>query len=384
LFIAGIRLIWGEAINNIVIAQSVIFALGACYALWVAFLWLNRSPWVLLPGVVIAMSPLTIAWASWILTETLAAATALWVFAEIFQSLRKGTLQLVPISGALIAATLIRWDQVLLVPVLVCAVYIHGISIAIEKLGKIAFLVMIPFVIMIARAHYAGLPLIPRNLDTQMDPWLPRGVVDFYKLTSLNQNANAHFLWPIWSRQYDVVPRRINYEAFAESVRDHNLHSLIEKIGAIPNGQEFPDALDQKFSRLNRDYEQNNAPSIYLLNPVIRAIHMWTSRDEIYFSGWTGTQSARNIEFISRYYKILLLLSAIGLVVFLCKQASPFALVLSTLLYVVARTVFLVSIPISAIENRYLTPFFPVLELVVITMVIAQLKAQNIGLHGAK
>jgi hypothetical protein len=118
--------------------------------------------------------------------------------------------------------------------------------------------------------------------------------------------------------------------------------------------------LDNQFSRLGDTVSKNwFAANIEI--PVLRAIRMWW--------GWLGHklphsaigETAPLKQFFISYY----LLVGAGVLV-ACFAGGHFLKIIAigALSFLVARTAFLVSIPISALEIRYLDPFFPMIDVI--------------------
>jgi hypothetical protein len=125
MFLGALQALGLQSLYYVVLIQTAIFAIAATYALWAAYSWHKSLPTLLISGAILPLSPATIAWPRWVMTETLAGAAALWVFAEIFRSLALRRLRILQLSLALATATLVRWDQIwLLVPAAACAIYI--------------------------------------------------------------------------------------------------------------------------------------------------------------------------------------------------------------------------------------------------------------------
>ena len=93
-------------------------------------------------GVVMALSPLQIAWPRYTQTETLSLAAVVWTFAEILASLAERRLRVVPLGLAIVAATFIRLDGILLcIPVALTGFILHRPVVAIRR-GAIAPLIV--------------------------------------------------------------------------------------------------------------------------------------------------------------------------------------------------------------------------------------------------
>jgi hypothetical protein len=178
LLVGAIQTGSAKGLYYVVLIQIVIFAIAATYALWAAYSWHKSLTVLLIAGALLALSPATIAWPRWVMTETLAAASILWVFAEIFRSLALQRLRIAQLSLAVATATLVRWDQVwLLVPAAACAMYMgyRNPLKACCQLGSLGLASGAVIFLMMIRAAIVGLPLYPSiNED------FPEGAREFW------------------------------------------------------------------------------------------------------------------------------------------------------------------------------------------------------------
>src|ERR1019366_1749948 len=124
LFIAFVSLIAGPSSQQIVQFQTLTFGGAILYLLYSARkLFEARN---LGGAVLLSISPLTIAWSRYILTETISAAAALYVLAECMRSLEKRKLRTVGIGVSAGMAILVKWDLITLFAlVLPIALYLH-------------------------------------------------------------------------------------------------------------------------------------------------------------------------------------------------------------------------------------------------------------------
>jgi hypothetical protein len=279
-FIALVRRLVGTDPLQVVFAQTTVFALAAATALWAFYSWHKSVAALLGSLLMLAFSPVSVAWPRWVLTETLAAAAGLWVFAALFRSLGARRMRVITAALAIAGATLVRWDQIwLLVPASLCAFYLGGSSKGLRDTAAMGFIAALPFLAMIARAALVGLPLLPSMIS------------------------------------------------------------------------------DAKFAR---------GGVVAILNLIWqRAEKIWTGKDAIFSSGWSSLPSAQMAENLCHVYRMVLILSCLSLL--LLVRGAVFVLVVGLLSYVALRTIFLASL--TALEIRYLMPMFPVMEIVLASLV---------------
>ena len=125
-FLALSWTLFGQGLTSPLLVQSAIFAMAAGWLVRATAIF-SRSRLVgSAVGLVAALSPVQLAWARFVLPETLSLAAALWVLAELMLSLHQRRLRWAPLGLGLLAASFLRYDGILLcVPVAVCGFMVH-------------------------------------------------------------------------------------------------------------------------------------------------------------------------------------------------------------------------------------------------------------------
>jgi hypothetical protein len=362
-FIALIRRLVDTDPLRVVFAQTAIFALAAATALWASYSWHKSVAAILVSLLMLAFSPVSVAWPRWVLTETLAAAAGLWAFAALFRSLAARRMRVVVAAMAIGGATLVRWDQIwLLAPASICAFYLGGFSKGLRDTVAMGFSAAIPVLAMIMRAALVGLPLLPATIS---DPEFARGgVVAFWRQAALTQEATSGFLWPIWSQEYKDLTR-FDYSSIGSSFNTVRFHVLMDRLSTLPRGSPLPADIDAELAELAAAAKESGISST--LNLIWqRASKMWTAKDAVFSSGWLSLPSAQIAENLCRMYRIVLALCCLMLLAFVRGAAS--VVLVGLLSYVVLRTISLASF--TALEIRYLTPMFPAMEIVLASLVV--------------
>jgi hypothetical protein len=358
-FIALVKRLAGANPLQVVFAQTAVFALAAATALWATYSWHRSVAALLVPLLMLAISPVSIAWSRWVLTETLAAAAGLWAFAIIFRSVGDRRMRVVAAAIAIGGATFVRWDQIwLLAPACICAFYLGGFFKGLRDTAVMSFIAAVPVLAMIMRAALVGLPLLPGVND----PGFARGVVAFWRQAALTQGATSGFLWPIWSQEYKDLAR-FDYGSIGSSFNTVRFHVLMDRLSTLPSGSPLPEDIDAELAELASATTGIGST----LNLIWRrAAEMWTAKDPIFFSGWNSLPSAQIGENLCHVYRIVLILSCLILLLFVRGAAS--VVLIGLLSYVALRTIFLASL--TALEVRYLMPMFPGMEIVLASLVL--------------
>jgi hypothetical protein len=139
----------------------------------------------------------------------------------------------------------------------------------------------------------------------------------------------------------------------------------MDRLSTLPRGSPLPADIDAELAELASAAKESGIGST--LNLVWeRAAKMWTAKDGIFSSGWYSLPSAQIAEHLCHVYRIVLVLSCLILLLFVRGAAS--VVLVGLLSYVALRTIFLASL--TALEVRYLTPMFPVMEIVLASLVV--------------
>ena len=360
--LGAVQALGSRSLYPVVLIQTVIFAIAASYALWAAYAWHKSLPALLISGAILALSPATIAWPRWVMTETLAAASVLWVFAEIFRSLALRRLRILQLSLALATATLLRWDQVwLLVPAAACAIYMehrNPLNMC-RQIAIMGFAASLLILFMMLRAATVGLPLLPT-----VDEDLTNGARDFWRVAAKNQSFERGFMWPIEDKKYADIASKFDYSSIAPGFDTARLRAVLNRITALPPDSALPEKLDAELADLARSPSSEAWSRFHLL--AYRVMAIWTQWDDFYESGWKTSPEPNGAEYLVRPYRIALVVFAAALL--LVSRGEQLFILGCLVSYVALRTCFFAFI--GLLESRYLVPMLPSLELVLITAAV--------------
>ena len=206
---------------------------------------------LLISGAILALSPATIAWPRWVMTETLAAASVLWVFAEISGPLALRRLRILQLSLALATATLVRWDQIwLLVPAAGCAIYMehrNPLNMC-RQIAIMGFAASLLIVFMMLRAATVSLPLLP-TVEEDLNQWC-KGLL---AVAAKNQSFERGFMWPIEDKKYADIASKFDYSSIAPGFDTARLRAVLNRITALPPDSTLPEKLDAELADLARN-----------------------------------------------------------------------------------------------------------------------------------
>jgi hypothetical protein len=369
ILLGAVQALGPQSLYYVVFIQTAIFAIAATYALWAAYAWHKSLLTLLISGAILALSPATIAWPRWVMTETLAAASVLWVFAEIFRSLALRRLRILQLSLALATAMLVRWDQIwLLVPAAACAIYMeHRNPLKMcRQIAIMGFAASLLILFMMLRAATVSLPLLPT-----VDEDLTNGARDFWRVAAKNQSFERGFMWPIEDKKYADIASRFDYSSIAPGFDTARLRAVLNRIAALPPDSALPEKLDAELADLARSPSSEAWSRLHLV--AYRAMTMWTQWDDFYESGWKTSPEPNGAEYLVRPYRIALVVFAAALL--LVSRGEQLFILGCFVSYVALRTCFFAFI--GLLESRYLVPMLPSMELVLIAAIATTLRAST-------
>jgi len=343
-------------------------------------------------AILLASSPLMIAWPRYIQTETLSLAATIYLLAEIILSLSIKKIRIISISLALIFATWIRLDNIFLtIPVAVSVLYIHGFRSGIIKGILIATILSSTWGLWTVRNIIVKLPnLVPTDMVMQDGSRSPSGYLKWTKTWITHEYERPGALWGINRKNY--LPIDIPDRAYESNEEKKQIELLINKL-VLLNGQEFPIEIDNEFERIAQLKKTDSPLQYWIIYPSIRAIRMWTNPfssfgwpNEMPDSGLSKNErlaaakgsinilKKKAIEYpvhaiskaFNASYKLVLMILLIFSVfnLYKLKKGNPlFALNIVTISYMASRTLFF-SLS-SNFETRYMLTTIPFIEILV-------------------
>lgn len=271
-FIAGIWWLSGHSDLAVRIVQGMIYITSLVYLVAAIHRYTSSSKLAFFAGLILAVSPLQVAWPRYIFTETLALSGTLWLFAELIKSLHESKLRVMPIGFALIVSTFIRIDGVLLaVPVAVTGFIIHRPLDAIFRGLVIALIISVPWGGWVFRNINVGLkniftpPSIDRNESYQ-------GYVHWGKTWIFDQYQYASALWPLANSQYNSIV--IGEDVYRSKEEKEKVAVLLNQLSDY-TGKKFPKHIDDQFEILAKEAIEKAPITYYILNPIQRMWALW-------------------------------------------------------------------------------------------------------------
>jgi hypothetical protein len=392
LFISLVWKVFNHSDLAVRIIQSIIYSISCLWLIRSAYLLTNNKKLLTVVGLLLALSPLLIAWPRYVQTETLSLAATIYLLAEIILSLSIKKIRVISISLALIFATWIRLDNIFLtIPVAVTVIYIDGFRNGIIKGILIATILSSTWATWTTRNIIVKLPnLIPTDMIMPDGSRPPSGYLKWTKTWITHEYERPGALWGINRKNYISI--NIPDRAYENNKEKKEIKLLVKKLKLL-NGQNFPIEIDNEFKRIAQLKIVNNPLQYWLIYPSIRLIRMWTNPFSSF--GWPNEMPDRGLSknerlsaakgnisilmqkaveypfhaiskgFNAFYRLILMLLLIFSFFNFykLKKENPLFALNLITISYMTSRSLFF-SLS-SNFETRYMVTAIPFIEILV-------------------
>ena len=282
LFIAIISVLSEKSDLIVRIVQAALCSLSISYLTFAIFKYNLNKRTAIIVGLVIAISPLGVAWPRYILTEGLALAATCWVFAELLRSLKSKELKVMPLAVGLIVATFVRLDAVLLfVPLIVAAFLAHNPLKAMKKVIQVGLILTVPWSAWIYRNHLVGLdPFSPLAVEFSHEASGFYSWGKTWATTSYESNA-MHF--PTSSLLYENI--FVPQSAFASQKEEELVLTLLTELKEY-SGSPFPIQINNKFRKIAVDRINDNPIDYFFVKPMLRIKSLWFNFNA--GMGWPG------------------------------------------------------------------------------------------------
>ena len=268
------KLTSGAAASPLII-QTLVFSAAATYLALVTKNAHGRVAGIFVAAVV-ALSPTLIAWPRMLLTETLAIAAALWVFASLLRSLNTNRMRFSELGIACAAGLFIRYDFILvLFPIVAVAFSIHSFKAALWRAAVLIMIVAIPAGIWTSRNLAAGLSAVRPGAFTVSGAGAPEGVEAWVKSWTLYQYDLPIGLWPLLTESYQEIhpPDR----AYMNDVHRQQTLAALAELSSLTPGQPVPQGLYDRFAAFAADRRVARRAEQWVPYPVIRGVAVWAN-----------------------------------------------------------------------------------------------------------
>ena len=276
LFMASVWFLSNHADMAVRLAQAAILAAAIGFAAYALSSLLKRRGAGLALGLVLALSPLELAWPRYMQTETLALASVICYFGIVLLSIRDDRLHIVALGATLIAATFIRLDLIsLTIAVVVLAFALHDVGTALSRGAIVAVILALPWGAWTIRNIAVGLPrLYPTAMTMPDNKPSPLGYTSWVRTWLLYEYERPGALWG--PNRFDYKSIYIPDRAYRSATEKRKVEALLGRLKAY-QGQPIPKKIDDAFAKLARERREQAPLRYYAINPLLRSVQLWSN-----------------------------------------------------------------------------------------------------------
>ena len=198
-----------------------------------------------------ALSPLQVAWPRYTQTETLTLAAVILTYAEILASFAEGRLRALPLGLAVVAATFVRLDGLILcVPVAIAAFVLHPPIEAIRRGMLAALIVAVPMAGWAVRNMAVGIPAFPAPMVMPNNAPAPYGYLAWGNTWVSEEYQRMGWAWGVTRFRYEGIV--LDSKAFDSAEERDRVNGWLVELKKF-DGKPFPPDIDAKFAELARE-----------------------------------------------------------------------------------------------------------------------------------
>lgn len=258
------------------VTQALLAVAAIAYLMHAVRRWTASEVMALAAGLLLALSPLAIAWPRFLVTEALAITMTTWVLAELVLSLAERRLRLVPLALALAGAIFLRFDSVLLVaPIALVGFLLHRPIDAVRRGAILALLVALPLAAWAVRNYAVGIDrLWPAPMTMPDDSRPPIGYLAWGRTWLTDEYQRAGWGYPVNRLNYANIT--IDAGAYDNAEEKARVAALLAELRRH-NGKAFPAAIDDAFQALADERTARAPLRTWLWLPLRRSWWLWTN-----------------------------------------------------------------------------------------------------------
>lgn len=268
-FIALLWTLFGKSVHIVLFAQLVCCLVALYWFLVSLFRLTNNLKVVACAGLLLALSPLQMAWSRYALTESLALTTSIWFLAEILNSMAQKKLKVFHLAAALTAAVYIRPDSIFLaLPAFLVSFYIYDCKKSVYKILMFVVLTSIPISGWMIRNMLVGhAPLSMRSTSAPESP----GYLSWLNTWVINEYERAEAVFPIGQSKYSEIKF---HPSKLVSDRELSKAQLLAKELAFYDGKPFPSHIDSQFQMIADEKRSEMNFQTYTRIYFLRAVNL--------------------------------------------------------------------------------------------------------------
>jgi hypothetical protein len=274
-FVAAIWWLTNYSDMAVRVTQTLCYVAGLAWLMRAVLALTKASHFSILVGLILAISPLQVAWPRFMQTETLALATNIWVSAELLFSLAEKRVRIIPLGLSLIAAIFTRLDGVLLcAPSVLVFFLIYRPNQAFRKIILLGLIVVFPLAIWAARNVTVGLPVMPQGMVLPKNAPTPHGYIEWCRTWMTEEYQRPGAMYPVNRMIYSGIV--IDDRAYDNLEEKNEVELWLDELKQY-DSQPFPHDIDARFSRLAEERAARSYYRAYISNNVRRALALWSN-----------------------------------------------------------------------------------------------------------
>jgi hypothetical protein len=273
-FIAGVWSIFPHHWIWVGLAQSLVITVSTLYLAKCATPLFPNRHWSLLAGLLAALSPLVVPWVRTTLPETLALAATQLILAELVRSYLQGRLRLIPLAIASALAMFLRYDSLLLVvPIAITGIVIHGPWEAMRRGSILLLLIAIPLGLWWARSMALGLGPYPKPYTVQSGGAPPLGYIAWGKTWAVDQYQAPSWAYAIFTQRYSTI--NIDPGVYGADDERKRVESLVAELQSFYEHKPIPSHIDAAFAEIAAARRAAEPLRYWVALPLHRAATLW-------------------------------------------------------------------------------------------------------------
>lgn len=275
-FIAATWSLFGKSPDLTYILHSLLYGLVLFHLLGVLAKTDMRLKWIVVVGVMLAISPTGIGWFRFLLTEPLSLVTHLWFLAAMIDSIYSRTIRVYSLALSISAAIYVRPDSALLLaPLLSIYFYKTGGPKSTRALATAILVACALAAIWPARNVLLG--SAPIAMSASAHPQA-QGYFRWVNMWVTSEYDRGPAIYPLFERRYSSIAFEKGLFLTEEEVQQAG---LLLSAAAVSDGQPFPKEIDDLFDELatvkRRERTWSGALALVTIRASLLFLHPYSS-----------------------------------------------------------------------------------------------------------
>jgi len=273
-YISIIYYLFNRSDSAIAFVQVIIFILALSRLMFAIYHLTNRHSITLLIGFVIGLSPIHVFWTRMILSDPMALAATMWVFAELIFSIHNRNINIINLSASIVTAFFFRYDAILiLIPTFGLCLYLYQFKQAMKKCILMLFIISIPIGLLLIRNYSSGLSLVRPFEFYEKDGTI--GPLGYYTwVGTWVDRAGSEMDWIAPARMQEYNKLIIPNWAYKDNEELNKVSVLLDSLNKYQN-KPIPASLDKEFELIAKERVKKYPFWHLIILPIKKAKSLW-------------------------------------------------------------------------------------------------------------